>query len=155
MNEELVQFARAVRESTLSRLNLVPIGSENWRVDSEAMSFADTAQHLIDSDHWLSAAVHDKTSTRMLGRAHTVNVNDRGEYEDVLNELGRSGKRREDLLSSLSREALKERIEAAEIGGEVTTWWAIVRGNLDHEIHHRGQVVAYLRTLRAARFSTS
>ena len=26
-------------------------------------------------------------------------------------------------------------------------WWIIVRGNLDHETHHRGQIAAYLRML--------
>jgi uncharacterized damage-inducible protein DinB len=30
-------------------------------------------------------------------------------------------------------------------GGEVTLWWTIVRGNLEHEAHHRGQIAVYLR----------
>ena len=33
-------------------------------------------------------------------------------------------------------------------GESVSVWWIIVRGNLDHEIHHRGQIAAYLRALR-------
>jgi uncharacterized damage-inducible protein DinB len=34
--------------------------------------------------------------------------------------------------------------------GEVTVWWVIVRGNLDHEIHHRGFIGAYLKMLGVA-----
>jgi uncharacterized damage-inducible protein DinB len=30
---------------------------------------------------------------------------------------------------------------------EVTIWWIIVRGNLDHETHHRGQLSVYLKPL--------
>ena len=44
----LAEFSRAVRESTLKRLRLVPDGFENWRISPQAMSFADVAKHLID-----------------------------------------------------------------------------------------------------------
>jgi uncharacterized damage-inducible protein DinB len=151
MNEELVKFAGAVRESTLRRLHLVPVGAENWRVDPEAMSFSDTAQHLIDSDQWLYSILQAKASTQMLGKAGIANITDRAQYDALLNSLVRSGDRRISLLSSLTREALNESVNAPEIGGTVTSWWAIVRGNIDHEIHHRGQIAAYLRTLKAAR----
>jgi uncharacterized damage-inducible protein DinB len=155
MNEELVQFAVAVRESTLKRLILVPVDAENWRVDPEAMSFSDTAQHLIDSDQWLFAALKAKTSVQMLGRAGIADVKGRIQYDALLSKLDRSGDQRADLLSSLSREALNDPIYAPEFGGAVSTWWAIVRGNIDHEIHHRGQIAAYLRALKAVRSSAS
>lgn len=151
MNEELVKFAGAVRESTLKRLNLVPMGAENWRVDPEAMSFSDTAQHLIDSDQWLYAILQDNTSTQMFGKAGIANITDRDQYDALLNRLVRSGEQRTSILSSLSQETLNESVNAPEIGGAVTIWWAIVRGNIDHEIHHRGQIAAYLRTLKAVR----
>lgn len=32
-------------------------------------------------------------------------------------------------------------------GGEVSVWWIVMRGNLEHESHHRGQVAAYVRAL--------
>ena len=155
MNEELVQFAQAVRESTLKRLNLVPAGEENWRVDPEAMSFCDTAQHLIDSDQWLCATLSARTSIHMLGRAGIASVTGRDQYDALLNKLARSGDDRAVLLSSLSREELYKSVDAPGIGGLVSTWWVIVRGNIDHEIHHRGQIAAYLRTLKAVRSSVS
>jgi uncharacterized damage-inducible protein DinB len=32
-------------------------------------------------------------------------------------------------------------------GCQVSVWWVIVRGNLEHEAQHRGQVASYLRIL--------
>jgi uncharacterized damage-inducible protein DinB len=115
------------------------------------MSFSDTAQHLIDSDQWLYATLQAKTSIQMYGKAGIVNITDRSQYEALLNGFVRSGDQRTSLLSSLTREALEESVNAPEIGGTVTSWWVIVRGNIDHEIHHRGQIAAYLRTLKAGR----
>jgi len=106
MNDELVKFAGTVRESTLKRLKLVPVGAENWRVDPEAMSFSDTAQHLIESDQWLHSTLKARTSAQMLGRAGIANITDRTQYEALLNKLVRSGHQRASLLSSLTRRRL-------------------------------------------------
>jgi uncharacterized damage-inducible protein DinB len=119
------------------------------------MSFSDTAQHLIDSDQWLYDTLNARASIQMLGRAGIANVTSRTHYNALLNKLNLSGDQRAVLVSSLSREALNETVDAPEIGGVVSTWWAIVRGNLDHEIHHRGQIAAYLRVLRAVQTSTT
>ena len=148
-SQRLVAFARAVRESTLVRLRRVPPGRENWRLTPEAMSFADQAQHLIDTDEWLFKKLAVKTLDPILGEAGTVAIADRAEYEALLDALARSGERRCVLLESLTAEQFDETIYDARFGGEASVWWIIVRGNLDHEIHHRGQIVAYLRALGA------
>ena len=146
-SQRLAAFARAVRESTFKRLRLVPPGRENWRITPEAMSFADQAQHLIDTDEWLFKKLAVKTLDPILGEAGTVTVADRAAYEALLDGLARTGERRNALLESLTAEDLDEKIYDARFGGPVSVWWIIVRGNLDHEIHHRGQIVAFLRAL--------
>ena len=146
-SQRLAAFARAVRESTLKRLRRVPPGQENWRITPDAMSFADQAQHLIDTDEWLFKKLAIKTLDPILGEAGTVTVADRAEYEVLLDALARSGARRNALLESLTAEQFDETIYDARFDGEVSAWWIIVRGNLDHEIHHRGQIIAYLRAL--------
>ena len=145
--QRLSAFARAVRGSTLKRLRLVPPGQENWRITPEAMSFADHAGHLIDTDEWLFKKLAVKTLDPILGEAGSVTVADRAEYEALLDALTRSGERRCALLESLTTEQFDETIYDARFDGAVSVWWIIVRGNLDHEIHHRGQIVAYLRAL--------
>ena len=61
MTSQMIEFAGAVRVSTVRRLLLVPPGAENWRIDPAAMSFADTAHHLVDSDRWLYDALTAET----------------------------------------------------------------------------------------------
>ncbi|MCP3956920.1 MAG: hypothetical protein GY719_03610 [bacterium] len=153
--DDLVEFARAVRESTLERLRAVPQGSENWRVSPGAMSFAELAQHLVETDDWMQAKMNDPDLEPILGQAGTVTVTDREQYLALVEALVRTGQRRERLLVSLDSDALQTRIHDARFGGEVSRWWIIVRGNLDHEIHHRGQIATYLRVLEdgEARYS--
>ncbi len=145
--QRLAAFAHAVRESTLKRLRRVPPGRENWRIAPGAMSFADLAQHLVDTDEWLFKKTEGKTLEPIVGYTGAIEIADRAAYLALLDALARTGERRCALLESLTEKQLAEKIFDARFGGEVSLWWIMVRGNLDHEIHHRGQMAAYLRAL--------
>jgi uncharacterized damage-inducible protein DinB len=148
MNNEasnLAAWSRAVRESSLKRLRLIPTGRENWRPVPEAMSFADVAHHLAESDLWLSKKLQVRTLEPIHGRVGVVQITSRDEYLKLLRRLEQTGVKRSELIERLSNEELSEHINDQRFGGEVTVWWVIVRGNLDHETHHRGQIAAYLR----------
>jgi uncharacterized damage-inducible protein DinB len=142
----LADFAEAVRESSLKRLRRVPPGKENWRVALDAMSFADTARHLINADEWLFRQL-EKSIPAIKGEAGLENIKSRDEYDALLGELEKTGGQRASLLRGLTDDRFSELI-FDERFGEVTVWWVIVRGNLDHEIHHRGQIAAYLRVVQ-------
>jgi uncharacterized damage-inducible protein DinB len=143
----LAAFAEAVRGSTLKRLSRVPDGSENWRVAPDAMSFADLARHLIDVDDWLFKMLQAKNLPPVHGCPGAVTVAHRDEYVRLMDELKRTGQERHDVLERLSEEQLRDVIDDVRFGGTVTAWWVVMRGNLDHEIHHRGQISAYLKML--------
>jgi uncharacterized damage-inducible protein DinB len=143
----LAVFARGVRESSLKRLRRVPAGRENWRPTPESMSFADLAHHLIDTDEWLFRKLAERVLEPMLGRVGEAGEPTRDRYLEILARLEETGRQRADLIATLSAEQLAEPIFDRRFGGEVTVWWVIVRGNLDHEIHHRGQIATYLRLI--------
>ena len=143
----LARFSEAVRESSLKRLRLVPEGSENWCPASEAMSFADIAQHLINADNWLFKMLDLKNLKPIAGKTGLVEVTHRNQYLKLLDELRQTGVHRSQLLDSITPDQLSEMIFDHRYGKEVSVWWIIVRGNLDHEIHHRGQIATYLRIL--------
>ena len=109
------------------------------------MSFADTVRHLIDADKWLFKQL-EKSIPAMKGEAAVEKILNRDEYDSLLDEFESIGKRREELLRTMPDDRFSEIIHDERFG-EVTVWWVIVRGNLDHEIHHRGQIVAYLRVV--------
>lgn len=143
----LAELSTAVRESTLKRLRLVPEGYENWRISPETMSFADVAQHLIDADRWLFKMLELKNMKPMVGRPGLAHITSRGQYLSLLEELIQIGAHRSKMLEEMTEADLSERVFDERFDGEVTVWWIIVRGNLNHEIHHRGQIAAYLRVI--------
>lgn len=144
-SERLAAWSLAVRGSSLKRLLLVKAGFENWRLTPESMSFADLLFHLIESDQWLFEKLADPTLAPMVGRAGTTSISAREQFTAQCASLEALGHRRASLIRSLSEAQLGLTVIDQRFGGPVTVWWVIVRGNLDHEVHHRGQLVAWLR----------
>jgi uncharacterized damage-inducible protein DinB len=143
----LSDFSRAVRTSSLKRLRAVPSGYENYRPTQSSMSFADLAQHLIDADAWLLRKLVERDLDGMTGAVGLAKVETRKDYVDLLSRLEQSGSRRASRLEDLSEKQLSEFVHDNRFEGEVSVWWVVVRGNLDHEIHHRGQIAERLRNL--------
>jgi uncharacterized damage-inducible protein DinB len=144
-SQRLAEWSRAVRGSSLKRLSLVRPGFENWRLTAESMSFADVAFHLIEADHWLFRKLLEPALSAMVGRAGTTDISAREQFTTLCEKLEASGQRRAAVLESLSPAQLDATVLDQRFGGVVTFWWVVVRGNLDHEVHHRGQIAAWLR----------
>lgn len=148
--QNLVDFSRAVRESSLKRFRIVPEGHENWRLTQASMSIADLAQHLIHADNWLFQKLGEPETKAIDGNPGEVTITDRSEYDALIEALVATGDRRAELLRTITDQTLAERLpdERYGDGEDSSTWWIIVRGNLDHEIHHRGSLAVYLRVLK-------
>jgi uncharacterized damage-inducible protein DinB len=109
------------------------------------MSFADLAHHLIEADEWLFRKLADPGLAPMVGRAGEAGPAGTERYQALLARLEAVGEERAVLLESLSAAQLEATVPDQRFGGDVTVWWVVVRGNLDHEVHHRGQLAAWLR----------
>jgi uncharacterized damage-inducible protein DinB len=142
---QLAELASAVRGSSIKRLRLVPEGRENWRPLETAMSFADIAFHIKEADIWLFSKLKNRDLHAIKGAAHAFEVSSTRQYLYLIDELVSMGEQRSVLISAMSDEQLESLIPDDRFGGEVTIWWLIARGNLDHETHHRGQLASYLR----------
>ncbi len=140
----LVELSDAVRHSTIKRLMLVPEGAENWRPTVRLMSFADLAQHLIDADDWLFKKLEVHELQPMQGQPGLARVGCHDEYLQLVARLNRAGEARSALIESLPCDMWNHEIPDERFGGKVSVWWILLRGNLDHEIHTRGQIALYL-----------
>jgi len=109
------------------------------------MSFAEHAVHLIDCDNYLFDKMDGMTVSPVSGPPGMFEVSSRSEYESLQATPEQTGRKRAELLESLSENDFSRPVNDRRFNGEVSFWWLIVRGNLDHEIHHRGQIAAYLR----------
>ncbi len=144
---QLAEFSNAVRISSIERLQLIPAGKENWKISPGAMSSADIAYHLIQTDDWLLKKIELKDLESIKGDTGAVEIKTRNNYLELIEELNNSGKKRAGFILSLDDRVFQEKIYDDRFGKKVSVWWIIVRGNLDHEIHHRGQLSSYLRAI--------
>jgi uncharacterized damage-inducible protein DinB len=143
----LAEFSRAVRESTLKRLLQVPLGKENWSPLPAVMTFADIAHHIGEADRWLLQKLDNPTMPKMVGKVGEAAYVTPEEFQKLVKNLMQSGEQRAELISTLTDSFLDSPITDDRFGN-VTVWWVIVRGNLDHEAHHRGQLAVYLRIIQ-------
>jgi uncharacterized damage-inducible protein DinB len=109
------------------------------------MSFAEQVVHLIECDRYLLARLDGEEVEPILGAPENVGEPSASRFTALLGELIETGEKRRKQLARLVDEDLSQMLVDRRFDGKISVWWLIVRGNLDHEIHHRGQIAAYLR----------
>ena len=102
---QLAEFSNAVRTSTIKRLQLIPAGKENWKISPGAMSSADVAYHLIQTDDWLFKKIGLKDLESIKGDTGAVEIKTRNNYLELIEELNNSGKKRAGFILSLDDKA--------------------------------------------------
>ena len=132
----------------MKRLANVPSGKEEWSPAHGTMTFMDIAHHIAESDEWLFQKLNDPKLSKMAGRAGEAASIEHGCFQDLVARLRRLGEQRAELLSTLADSYLDSPMFDDRFGN-VTVWWVIVRGNLDHEAHHRGQMAVYLKLMQS------
>lgn len=145
--DNIINFTKAVRESTLKRLLSILEGYENWNTSEGKMSIAEIIKHLIDSDEWMMEKINNHSLESIGGNAGFLTVKSRKKYLELIEELKRSLNNKIKFIRNLSLNDLEKKIFDDRFGKEVSVWWIIMRGNIDHEIHHRGQISAYLQMI--------
>ncbi len=148
--KKIAEFAEAVRQSTLKRLRKTPEGYENWSPYPDVRSFSQIAQHLIDADKWLFRMLDRAGLKEIIDRVGHIEVDEYEDYLNLLAELEATGETKIKFLEKMDESRLVKLIFDPKFGKGATGWWMIMRGNIDHEIHHRGQVAVFLRLLNHA-----
>jgi len=144
----LIEFFKAVRGSTIKRLEIVPEGYENWKVSLGALSFAEIAKHIIDLDNWLFEKIRNPNTKSIGTETAIIKYCNRKEYEELIINLKEILQKKINLINTLDEDKLKVIIYDDAYNFDVSLAWLILRRNIDHEIHHRGQIATYLRVLK-------
>jgi len=146
--ELLTEFCKSVRGSTVKRLEIVPEGYENWKVSLNALSFAEIAKHIIDLDNWLFEKIRNPNTKSIETETAIIKSCNRKEYKELINNLKEILHKKIDLFNTFDENKLKVKIFDDAYNSEVSLAYLILRRNIDHEIHHRGQITTYLRVLK-------
>ena len=149
--ENIIELASTVRESTFKRLALIPEGFEEWRLEDDKMSIADIIQHLIDSDYWLMEKLRNPGLKAIDGVVNAGQIKSRKDFDELVENLNAALKNKIEFIRILSAPDLEIKMFDDRFNKEVSIWWVIMRGNIDHEIHHRGQLAAYLQMINSGK----
>lgn len=147
-SEKIIEFAKAVRQSTIKRLEPIPSGLENWAISKNALTIAEIAHHLMEADRWMISKFSNTSLKPFKAVKGKIQITNRAEYVQLIEDLKTWLDKKTNYIAEMSPDDLEEKIPDDRFGGLVTKWWVIVRGNIDHEIHHRGQLSAYIRVLQ-------
>ena len=145
--ELLKDFTKSVRESTIKRLMKVPEGYEHWKISDGSLSFAEITKHLIDLDEWTLRKINVPALKAIETQTAIMDICDSEKFLQLVSRLKETLEMKLDYLNSIDTNILKCKIYDDRFNDEVSLYWIFLRGNLDHEIHHRGQIAVYLRVL--------
>ena len=147
--DQLAEFSSEIRKLTLKRLEEVPEGFINWRLNNTAMSFVDITQHLIKVDELFFniAMTNERRFKWTLGSDEPHLHVDKLTYKSMIKKLEEFKIRRDSTICSFDDALMKEQI-TGENGEKMTFWYFLMHKVLEHEIYHRGQVAAYLKVLK-------
>lgn len=147
-SQQLIEFMKAVRQSTIKRLELIPSGFENWLISENSLTISEIAHHLVEADSWLLSKLSTPSLKSFKAEKGKIEINSREEYAQLISDLRTWLDKKTNYIAAMSREKLEEKIPDERFGGLVPRWWVILRGNIDHEIHHRGQLSVHIRVLQ-------
>ena len=136
--ERLAQFSELVRESSLKRFKQVAFEDRGLSVSPTQLNFIDILKHLVDADKWVIAILKDDKTIPTA--SVKVGYGSPEEWDKCLSDLERLGKEKAELLRKMSDDDFSREIINGEIMGKSNKWLVLMRGNLDHEIHHRGSL---------------
>jgi uncharacterized damage-inducible protein DinB len=146
---ELAAFSSEIRRLTLKRLEEVPEGFMNWRLNNSAMSFAHLIKHIIDVDEvFFSLSTTNKRNFKWkMGSEEPHFIVDETKYQSLIKTLKTNGEKRNAIISEFNDITINHSVRNAK-GEEMTFWWFIMHNVLEHETYHRGQIAAYLKVLK-------
>ena len=147
-NKLLIDLCKAVRESTLKRIASVPEGFENWRISKDALSFSEIIMHLIELDDWTIKKINEPAIQSILPNKGSMDNCTREQFNNLILQLKGRLENKIDFINSMNKDKMQTEIYDDRFGDKVSIEWILLRGNLDHEIHHRGQIATYLRVLK-------
>lgn len=147
--DELAALSSEIRRLTLKRLEEIPEGFINWRLNNTAMSFAHLVKHIIDVDEifFNLSTTNKRTFKWSMGSDEPHFAADKTIYKSLLTTLKANGEKRHTIVSEFNNITINELVHD-ENGKKMTFWWFLLHKVLEHETYHRGQIAAYSKVLK-------
>jgi uncharacterized damage-inducible protein DinB len=136
-----LQYYENLRGRTLRVVKCIPPDKINWTHRSGKFTFADLIRHLAASERFMFAENVRGNDSRYHG--HEKDLADG--YANVLRFLNEMHAESMEIFRSLTYEDLQKKCLTP--GAAPIPTWKWLRAMCEHEVHHRGQIYAYLGIL--------
>ena len=136
-----LDYFNKIRERTMRVVACIPPEKVEWRAVDGKFTLGDLARHIAATERNVFVECACGGRNRYAGCER--------EMADGLDEIVRFMERMHgesmDMLAQLSDDQLQQKCQSAD-GTPITTW-KLLRSMVEHEVHHRGELYAYLGVL--------
>lgn len=133
-----VKYYEKLRARTVRVIACIPSDKFDWTPGANKFSFADLIRHLAATERFMFA--ENVRGNRSVYPGHEPDL--ARSREDVLQFFDEMHRESIEIFSNLSDEDLQKKCSTP--GDVQITVWKWLRALAEHEIHHRGQIYAYL-----------
>ncbi len=130
-----------IRERTTRVVTCIPPERIEWRAAEGKFTLGDLARHIAATERYVVAEC--ACGGRSLYAGCGCELADG--YDEVIHFLQRTHSESMQMLGRVNDEQLAQKCQSAD-GSPITTW-KLLRSMVEHEVHHRGELYAYLGLL--------
>lgn len=130
-----------VRERTMRVVAYIPADKIEWRAAAGKFTLGDLARHIAATERNIFAECACGGRNRYAGCGRELAEGS----DEVVRFIKRMHSESMNMLAQLSDAQLQQRCQSVD--GTPMTTWKLLRAMAEHEIHHRGELYAYLGML--------
>jgi uncharacterized damage-inducible protein DinB len=142
--EEFLQNFEQVRERTMRVVRCIPPDQFEWSCRAGAFTLGDLARHIVTTERFVFAEGACGRSSQYQGCGRELADGP----QNIMAFMERLHAESMQIFREMSEEQWKAKGKSAD--GHPITAWKLLRAMLEHEVHHRGQIYAYLGILGVA-----
>ncbi len=136
-----LDYFSKIRERTMRVVACIPPEQIEWRAAANKFTLGDLARHIAATERNVFAECACGGRNRYAGCGRELAEG----RDQVMQFMERMHGESVTMLSRLSEDDLQQKCASAD-GTPITTW-KLLRSMVEHEIHHRGELYAYLGVL--------
>ena len=142
--QDFLKYFENIRSRTTRVIECIPRDRIDWRPTPDAFSFADLVRHLAATERYMFGENVQGNQSRYPG--HDATLADG--YEDVMAYYHRMHAEAIEIFSRLTPADMERKVGTP--GGIQMSCWKWLRGMIEHEVHHRGQIYLMLKMIGVA-----
>jgi uncharacterized damage-inducible protein DinB len=139
--DTFLDYYEKIRKRTERIIQCIPPDKIDWTYAEEKFTFADLIRHLAGIERYMYAENAQFQQSAYPGHGKHL----AGTYDEVMKYFQEKHAESMEIFRRLTQEQLNQK--CALPSGTSITLWKWLRGMVEHEIHHRGQIYLYLAML--------